>query len=74
MTSLCVMTLLRMPHCGITVGNSIARDMHCDITMGNDAALYTYHGITMHKPLLLGTTTPNCDIAVSPVNSFKFYT
>ncbi len=53
MTSQWVMTLIRMPHCGITVGNDIARDMHCDITMGNDVAMCMYHGITLHKDVAM---------------------
>ncbi len=64
-----------MPHCGITVGNDISRDIHCDVTMGNDVAMCTYHGITMHtdyETLLLGNTIPNSDIAVSPVNSLNY--
>ncbi len=35
MTSQWVTTFLGMPHCGITMGNDIARDIHYDITMGN---------------------------------------
>ncbi len=42
------MALLKMPHCGITMGNDVARDIHCDMIMGNDIAMCTYHGITVH--------------------------
>ncbi len=52
MTSQWVMTLLRMPYCGITMGNNIARDIHCDITVGNDIAVCTY-GITMHNDVAM---------------------
>ncbi len=76
MTSQWAMMLLRMPHCGITVGNDVAKDIHCDITMGNDFAMCIYHGITMHNDvamnLLLCITMPNYDIAVSPVNSLNY--
>ncbi len=42
MTSQWPMMLLRMPHCGITLGNDVARAIHCDVTMGNDdIAMYT---------------------------------
>ncbi len=44
MTSQWVMTLLGMPHCGITMGNDIVMDIYCDITMDNDIAMCTYHG------------------------------
>ncbi len=49
MTSQWVMMLLRMPHCGITVGNDVAKGMHCDVAMPNDVAMCTYHGITMYN-------------------------
>ncbi len=47
------MTLLRMPYCGITLGNDVARDIHCDVTMGNDVAMCIYHDITMHNDVAL---------------------
>ncbi len=53
MTSQWVMMLLKVSHCGITVGNVIARDIHCDITMGNGIAMCTYHGITMHNEVAM---------------------
>ncbi len=54
MTSQWVMILLRMPHCGTTVGNGIARDIgHGDITMGNHIAMCTYHGITVHNDIAM---------------------
>ncbi len=43
MTSQWVMMLLRIPHCGITMGNDDANDINCDVTMGNGVAMYTYH-------------------------------
>ncbi len=33
MTSQCVMTLLGMSHCEITMGVNVARDIHFDVTM-----------------------------------------
>ncbi len=51
-TSQWVMMLLRMSHCGITVGNDVARDIHCDITMGNDVAMFTYR-ITMQNDIAM---------------------
>ncbi len=48
-----IMTLLRMPHYSITVGNDITRHIHCDITMDNDIAMCTYHGITMHNDVAM---------------------
>ncbi len=47
MTSHHVMTLLKMPHCDVTMGNDVARDIHCDVTMSNDATMCTYHSIVM---------------------------
>ncbi len=49
MTSQWVIILLRMPHCGIILGNDVTMDIHCDVTMGNDVTMYTYHGTTMHN-------------------------
>ncbi len=71
------MTLLRMPHCGITVGNDIAMCIYHGITMHNDIAMCIYHGITMHNDiamnLLLCIATANYDSAISPMN-FNLYT
>ncbi len=53
MTLQWVTTLLSMPHCGITVGNDITRDIHCEVTIGNDVAMCTYHGITMHNDVAM---------------------
>ncbi len=58
--------------------NDIVRDNHCDVTMINkDVAMCTYHTITIHygsaELLLWYITMPNCVIAVSPVNSLKYF-
>ncbi len=82
---LCALLLCSMINYDITMGhdvawdatlrNDIARDTHCDVTMGDGIAVCTYHGKTMdNEPLLLCITTPNYDIAVSPVSFLKLYT
>ncbi len=64
------MTLLRMPHCGITVGNDIAMDIHCDITMGNDVAMCTYHDITMHNDVAMNLF---CYVLLHPIMILLFH-
>ncbi len=53
MTSQWVMKLIRMPHCCITEGNDIAKDIVCDVIMGNAIAIYTYYDITMHNDIVM---------------------
>ncbi len=50
MASQWVMMLLRIPHCGITVGNDVANNIHCDV------AMCTYHVITVHNDVVMMPT------------------
>ncbi len=45
------MTLLRMSHCDITLGNDVAKNIHCDVTMDNDIAMCTCRVITKHNDI-----------------------
>ncbi len=53
MTSQWVMTLLRMPHCGTTMSNDIARDVHYDVSMDNDIAMNLLCYVLLHQIMLL---------------------
>ncbi len=47
------MTLLKMSHCDITMGNDVAREIHCDVTLGNEVVMYTYHGNTVDNDVAM---------------------
>ncbi len=74
---LCVLLVCSMTHYDITMGSDIAREANCNITMGNDVARNIHYNITMSNGIAMCTSQcimPNWDIAVSLVNSLKFYT
>ncbi len=49
------MTLLRMPHCGTTMGNDVVWDIDYDITMDNDV-LCVHNMASQWIMTLLGTS------------------
>ncbi len=53
MTLQWVITLIGMPHCGITMGNAIARDINCDIRIDNYVAMCTQHGMAMDNDIAI---------------------
>ncbi len=71
MTSQWVISLLGMPHCGITMVNDNVRDIHFDVTMGNDIAMCTsYHGITIDNDVAMNLF---CYVLLCQIMILLFY-
>ncbi len=46
-------TIVRVAHCEIKMGNDVAWDIHCDVRMSNDVFMCIYHGIIMHNDVVM---------------------